>query len=145
MRVALAVVWSLTVVLTFGQAVALEPLARVSLDEALQLALRENPTLRAQQFVLESTKAGQITAALRPNPTMNFLAEQFGGGSARQTQYTVNVGQPIELGGSTSGGRRVSGRRHPTPNHSPGEDRVCRRADRLGTAGPGRAESEDTR
>jgi len=99
MRVAVASVWCLSVVLAFGPAVAQEPLGRVSLDEALQLALRQNPTLRAQQFALESTKAGQVTAALRPNPTMNFLAEQFGGGSASQTQYTVNVGQPIELGG----------------------------------------------
>jgi hypothetical protein len=76
MRVAPAVVWSLSVVLAFGQAVAQEPLARISLHEALQLALRQKPTLRAQQFALESTKAGQITVALRPNPTMNFLAEQ---------------------------------------------------------------------
>jgi cobalt-zinc-cadmium efflux system outer membrane protein len=83
-----------------GRAGAQAPLARVSLDEALQLALRQNPTLRAQHYALESTKAGQITAALRPNPTMNFLAEQFKPGQAQQEgQYTVNVGQPIELGG----------------------------------------------
>ncbi|HYB41489.1 MAG TPA: TolC family protein [Candidatus Methylomirabilis sp.] len=74
-------------------------LSRVSLNEALQLALQQNPTLRAQQFALDSTKAGEITAGLRPNPSMNFLAEQFGPGSDHQTQYTVNVGQPIELGG----------------------------------------------
>src|SRR6267378_5415407 len=77
MRVAVAAVGCLSGVLAFSQAVAQEPLARVSLEEALQLALRQNPTLRAQQFALESTKAGQATAALRPNPTMNFLAEQF--------------------------------------------------------------------
>ena len=80
-------------------ACAQEPVSRVTLDEALQLALRQNPTLRAQAASLDSTKAGEITAGLRPNPTVNFLAEQFGGGSASQTQYTVNVGQPIELGG----------------------------------------------
>ncbi|HYB44332.1 MAG TPA: TolC family protein [Candidatus Methylomirabilis sp.] len=82
-----------------GAVPAQEPLTRVSLSDALDLALRENPTLRAQQFALDSTKAGEITAGLRPNPTMNFLAEQFGGGSAALTQYTVNIGQPIELGG----------------------------------------------
>jgi outer membrane protein, heavy metal efflux system len=39
-------------------------------------------------------------AGLRPNPTANFLAEQFGGASdASQVQYTFSVGQPIELGG----------------------------------------------
>src|SRR5260370_3465618 len=117
MRVAVAAVWCLSGVLAFGQAVAQEPLARVSLDEALQLALRQNPTLRAQQFALESTKAGQVTAALRPNPTMNFLAEQFGGGSASQTQYTINVGQPIELGGKRQ--RRIDPA--PAPPRVPGE------------------------
>jgi outer membrane protein, heavy metal efflux system len=76
-----------------------EPLMRVSLDDALRLALAQNPTLRAQQAALASTKAGEITAGLRPNPTMNFLAEQFGGGSASQTQYTASFGQTIELGG----------------------------------------------
>jgi cobalt-zinc-cadmium efflux system outer membrane protein len=81
-------------------ALAQEPLSRVSLDEALQLALRQNPTLRAQAASFASTRAGEITAGLRPNPTVNFLAEQFGGAtSASQVQYTVNVGQPIELGG----------------------------------------------
>lgn len=82
-----------------GPAVAQAPLTRLSLEEALGLALQHNPTLRAQQAALESAKAGQITAGLRPNPTMNFLGEQFGGGSASQTQYTVSVGQTVELGG----------------------------------------------
>ncbi len=34
-----------------------QPLSRVSVDDALQLALRQNPTLRAQQAALTSTKA----------------------------------------------------------------------------------------
>lgn len=81
-------------------AAAQEALTRVSVDDALQLALRQNPTLRAQQFALAATKAGQITAALRPNPTINVLAEQLKPGQAQQEgQYTVNVGQPLELGG----------------------------------------------
>ncbi len=99
----------LAVTLTVTAAAAQESLKRVSLEDALQLALRQNPTLRAQQAALASTKAGEITAGLRPNPTMNFLAEQFGGGAASQTQYTVNVGQPIELGGKRQ--RRVDSAR----------------------------------
>jgi outer membrane protein, heavy metal efflux system len=95
--------------LVLGQQPAL---SRVGLDDVLQLALHQNPTLRAQQFALESTKAGEITAGLRPNPTMNFLAEQFGGGSASQIQYTVNVGQPIELGGKRQ--RRIDSARAAT-------------------------------
>lgn len=88
-------------------------LSRLSLDDALQLALHQNPTLRAQQFALESTRAGEITAGLRPNPQMNFLAEQFKPGQAQQEgQYTVNVGQPIELGGKRQ--RRIDAARAAT-------------------------------
>jgi len=64
----------------------------------VKLATRENPTLRAKEFERQSVAANEITAGLRPNPQTSFLAEQFGGGSASQTQYTVSIGQPIELG-----------------------------------------------
>ena len=92
---------------------AQQQLDRISVDEALQLALRQSPTVRAQQAALASTKAGETTAALRPNPTMNFLAEQFKpGGSQQETQYTVNMGQPFELGGKR--GRRIDSARAAT-------------------------------
>src|SRR5882724_3335970 len=66
------------------------PVSTLTLDEAVSLAGAANPTVRAKE----------ITAALRPNPSANFLAEQFGGASsASQIPYTFNVGQPIELGG----------------------------------------------
>jgi len=90
-----------------------QPLNRVSLDEALQLALRQNPTLMAQQAALFATKAGETTAALRPNPTMNFLAEQLKPGQSQQdAQYTINVGQPIELGSKRQ--RRIDSARAAT-------------------------------
>ena len=90
-----------------------QPLNRVSLDEALQLALRQNPTLMAQQAALFATKAGETTAALRPNPTMNFLAEQLKPGESQQdAQYTINVGQPIELGSKRQ--RRIDSARAAT-------------------------------
>ncbi len=83
-----------------GEAVAQGPLTRLSLDEAVSLAVMANPTVRAKEFERQSVAANEITASLRPNPTANFLAEQFGGASdASQTQYTFSVGQPIELGG----------------------------------------------
>jgi cobalt-zinc-cadmium efflux system outer membrane protein len=77
---------------------AQEPLTRVSLDDALQLALKQNPTVRAKEFELQAVSANEITAGLRPNPTMNFLVEQIHL-SGTTPQYTVNIGQPIELGG----------------------------------------------
>jgi outer membrane protein, heavy metal efflux system len=87
------------------RASAQAPVARLTLAEALALADTVNPTVRAKEFEVQSVAAGEITAALRPNPTTNFLAEQFGGGSAALTQYTFSVGQPIELGGKRQ--RRV--------------------------------------
>ena len=96
-----------------GPVFAQAPLTRLSLEEALGLALQHNPTLRAQQAALESAKAGEITAGLRPNPTMNFLAEQLKPSQAQQEgQYTVNVGQTIELGGKRQ--RRIDSARAAT-------------------------------
>jgi outer membrane protein, heavy metal efflux system len=114
MRWILAGMFSLLIGLgTISLGAGQQQLDRVSLNDALQLALRQNPTVRAQQAALTSTKAGEITAALRPNPTLNFLAEQLRPGQPQQdAQYTVNVGQPIELGGKR--GRRVDSARAAT-------------------------------
>jgi outer membrane protein, heavy metal efflux system len=96
-----------------GTVDAQAPLARLTLDEAVSLAGRANPTIRAKEFEQRAVTAGEITAALRPNPTANFLAEQFGGASdASQVQYTINVGQPIELGGKRQ--RRIDSARAAT-------------------------------
>ena len=92
---------------------AQEPLARLSLDEAVRLTVQANPTVRAKEFERQSVGANEITANLRPNPTASFLAEQFGGASsASQTQYSLSIGQPIELGGKR--GRRVESARAAT-------------------------------
>src|SRR5262245_14744820 len=80
-------------------ATAQAPIARVTLDEAVSLASSASPSVRAKEFELQAVGANEITAGLRPNPTANFLAEQFGSGNVAVTQYTFNVGQPIELGG----------------------------------------------
>ena len=94
-------------------AIGQQPLNRVSVDDALQLALKQNPTLLSQQASLLSTKAGETTAALRPNPTMNFAAEQLRPGQSQQdAQYTVSLGQPIELGGKRQ--RRIDSARAAT-------------------------------
>jgi len=87
---------------------AQEPLVRLTLGEAVSLALRENPTVRAKEFERQSVSANEITAGLRPNPTATFSGEQFtpgGSSGAAITQYTLSIGQPIELGGKRQ--RRV--------------------------------------
>ena len=95
-----------------GSGFAQEAIRRLSLDEALALALRQNPTVRAKVAELRSVRASEITAGLRPNPTATYLAEQFGGGSAAQVQHTLSIGQPIELGGKRL--RRVDAARAAT-------------------------------
>ena len=53
---------------------------RITLDEAVALALRENRTLRAKQFEREATRASEITAGLRPNPVATY-SNQYPGAS----------------------------------------------------------------
>ncbi len=91
---------------------AVPPITKLSLDEAVTIALRLNPTLRAKQSELESTRAGEITAALRPNPNASYAAEQFAGGSDTTPQHTVVVSQTIETGGKRK--RRIESARAAT-------------------------------
>ena len=79
---------------TMQAANAEERTKRLSLDEAVSLALRENPTVRAKEFERRSVAANEITAGLRPNPTATFSGEQFtpgGSSGAAVTQYTLNI------------------------------------------------------
>src|SRR5438445_11381346 len=92
-------------------AIGQERAARLTLDDALRLAERENPTLRAKRFELDVTRAGEITAGLRPNPSASYTAEKFGA-SATAQEYTVTVGQTIELGGKRA--RRLDSARAAT-------------------------------
>jgi len=86
-------------VLAGASASAEEPLTRLTLEDALTLATRENPALRAKESEYRSVKANEITAGLRPNPTASYSAEQIPGGASAITQYTVALGQTIETGG----------------------------------------------
>ena len=44
--------------------------SRITLDQAIQLALRHNHTLQAAQTTIQQNQAAEITANLRPNPTL---------------------------------------------------------------------------
>jgi len=89
---------------------AQDRLTQLTREEAIRIALERNATLRAKQLELQSTQANETTAALWPNPTAMFLAEQFG--SQGQAQYTFSVGQPIETGGKRA--RRIESARAAT-------------------------------
>jgi cobalt-zinc-cadmium efflux system outer membrane protein len=71
----------------------------LGLPHAIDLALRGNPGLRAQAATVESTRAGEVTAALRPNPTFSNGTVDFTGG----------IGYTFERGGKRE--RRIDSAR----------------------------------
>jgi len=91
---------------------AQERLERLTLDDAVNTAIRHNATLRAKGAELEAVRANEITAGLRPNPTTSYNAEQFGGGGPAEPQHTVILAQPIETGGKRQ--RRIDSARAAT-------------------------------
>ncbi len=80
-------------------------ITRLTREQAVELALRENPALRAKTQELRATRANEITAGLRPNPQASYTIEQIGGQS-QNLQQTVTVGQTIETGGKRE--RRIA-------------------------------------
>jgi cobalt-zinc-cadmium efflux system outer membrane protein len=46
--------------------------ARLTMDDAVRLALDRNQALRAQRLAVDISKADEITANLKPNPTFSF-------------------------------------------------------------------------
>jgi outer membrane protein, heavy metal efflux system len=50
-------------------------LARVSLDDAIRLALQHNHALQAMRSTIQQSLAAEITANLRPNPTLGLDAQ----------------------------------------------------------------------
>src|SRR5437660_378237 len=80
----------------------------LSIDDAVALALRENPTVRAKQHEYRATQAQEITAGLRPNPTASYSGDQLGSSSV-DPQHFWALEQPIELGGKR--GRRLDAAR----------------------------------
>ncbi len=73
----------------FAMASAAQQLPTYSWEQMNDLFLRSNPTLRALQQSITSSKADEMTAALRPNPTLQNDT----------TSATVGIYQEFELGG----------------------------------------------
>src|SRR5450759_2324468 len=47
---------------------------RITLEEAIQAALQNNPALKAARTQIDQNKAQEITAAIRPNPVLAWDA-----------------------------------------------------------------------
>jgi cobalt-zinc-cadmium efflux system outer membrane protein len=89
-----------------------EPEGDLTLREALDLAVRFNPELAAFSFEIGAAEARTLQAGLVPNPEISVEVENFAGsGTFRgfdETETTVQVGQPIELGGKRPKRTRVA-------------------------------------
>ena len=74
----------------------------LTLSEALALARRDNPSLLAARAHTSAIEAGEITAALRPNPVFTSANEDFNPSNfdpANAQEWTQNVAFLIERGG----------------------------------------------
>jgi cobalt-zinc-cadmium efflux system outer membrane protein len=80
---------------------------RISLDDAVRLALQHNHALRAARTTILQNQAQEVTANLRPNPTLswdtqflplfepeNFTASYF----ENQAQFDLGIGYTFERG-----------------------------------------------
>src|SRR5580765_8813197 len=78
---------------------------RVTLDQAIQLALQHNHALAAQRTTIQQSQAQETTANLRPNPTLawdsqflpifspsNFTADYF----KNDAQFDIGLGYTLE-------------------------------------------------
>ncbi len=79
---------------------------RITLDQAIQLALRHNPSLKAARNTIEQSQAEQITAGLRPNPVFTYddlfvplVPSQFNGTNLNNiTEFDVGASYTWERG-----------------------------------------------
>src|SRR5881409_827909 len=53
------------------------PVRRVTMEEAVRLAIARNQALQAQRLEIDAAKADETTAALKPNPSFSFDADGF--------------------------------------------------------------------
>lgn len=108
-----APVWGLILALSTGPASAQDPRV-VTLDDALELsgvaaeadAPTTNPRLVGPRAETDAAVALVDQASLSPNPEVSFDVENVAGSGAfsglQSTEYTLSVGQRLELGGKRS-------------------------------------------
>ena len=80
-----------------------EPTGELSLRRALSLALAKSPELASFAWGVREAEAGQLQAAVLPNPELETEFENFGGSGefrgTRSLETTIALSQLIELGG----------------------------------------------
>lgn len=84
---------------------AAEVAGPLTLQAALALAMQSNPELSAAQFELQAVEASVLQANVLPNPSLDLGVED----TRRETrESTLQVSQPIELGGKRSARARAA-------------------------------------
>jgi outer membrane protein, heavy metal efflux system len=95
-----------------------EPKGTITFRDALSLALMNNPEIFMAEWQVRIKDTGIRQSGLRPNPEMDFAAEQFGGVGPRRefegAEITFRLSQLIELGGKRAARIRESKFDHET-------------------------------
>ena len=99
--------WVLSGLLLGATAVAQGP-TRITLDQAVDLALTHNHALKATRTLLQQSQSQEVTAGLRPNPVLSwdsqflpiFQPSQFSADYINtQAQHDLGISYLFELGG----------------------------------------------
>lgn len=72
-----------------------DPVSGLSLDQAIVLALEQEPSLRAVRSEVDVARGMRLQASLRPNPRVSFERREEPGGTDNLT--TVGVEWPLDL------------------------------------------------
>ena len=106
-------------VLALGLGEALgQPESRITLDQAIQMALEHNHALRATRTQIQQSQAQELTASIRPNPVFSFnsLFIPFTAATADNintiSEFDVGFGYTFERGHKRQ--RRISAARDQT-------------------------------
>jgi len=78
----------------------------ITVDEAVEIFMRQNLQLVAARYDIETADAEKLTARLRPNPQLTFgladLPINLRGPLIKEQTYDYGISRPIELGGKRS-------------------------------------------
>ena len=88
---------------------AAEPIANLTLERAIEIAIKNNPRLAEADAELEAAKARAQAAGKLPNPEAIARMESapLSSGTSSQAEYLAGVSQAIPLGGRLSSARKA--------------------------------------
>lgn len=108
----LRILWVVALATPLFVPLAAQAASFITLDQAIDLALASDPTVKASEAGTSASLASLKQAGQLPNPTIGITAENFGGtGSVsglRSAEYTLSYGQMIEVGGDRSAREAVA-------------------------------------